>query len=123
VASSTLFEVKLFERLNQLFRFFDIEKAAKLLSLVNLMEEKFRFTSKLFVSKRRQLTQTMFEGVEVGRAVFVKLHKPRLFLRDHGVNLEFMLLEESFYLLISRSYSSPWDANTVAKRNRSPEDF
>jgi hypothetical protein len=80
VISSALFEVKLFERLNQLFRFFDIEKAPKLFSLVDLMEEEFRFTRKLIVSKRRQLTQTMLEGVEVGRAVFVKLHKPRLFL-------------------------------------------
>jgi hypothetical protein len=66
--------------LNQLFGIFGVEEAAELLSLVDLMEEKFRFASKLLVSKRRQLMQTMLESVEVGRAVFIKLHKPRLIL-------------------------------------------
>jgi hypothetical protein len=81
------------------------------------MEEEFRLTGKLLVSKRRQLAQAVLKSVEIRRAILIKLHKPRLVLRYYGVNLDFMLLKESFNLLVGRSYSSPWDTNTVAKRN------
>jgi hypothetical protein len=102
---------------NKLFGIFGVEEAAKLFSLIDLMEEKFRLAGKLLVSKRRQLAQVVLKSVEIRHTILIKLHKPRLILRDYGVNLDFMLLKESFNLLVGRSYSSHWDANTVAKRN------
>jgi hypothetical protein len=122
VVATALLQADWVETFNQLLRILGVEKAAKLFSLVDLMEEEFRFASKLLVSKRRELAQAVLKSVEIRRAVLVKLHKPRLILRDHSVNLEFMLLKQSFHLLVGRSYSSPWDTNTVAKRNRTPED-
>jgi hypothetical protein len=96
---------------------FGVKKAAELFGLIDLMEEEFRLASKFFVSKRRQLAQAVLKSVEIRRAILIKLYKPRLILRDYGVNLDFMLLKESFNFLVGQSYSSLWDTNTVAKRN------
>jgi hypothetical protein len=123
VVATALLQADWMETFNQLLRILGVEETTKLFGLVNLLKEEFRLACKFLVCKGRQLMQTMFESMEIRRAVFIKLHKPRLILWDNSVNLEFMLLKEELHLLVGRSYGSLWDSNTVAKKNRTPEDF
>jgi hypothetical protein len=122
VVAPTLFQINLVKAFDQLLRIFGVEEAAKLFSLVDLMKEKFGLASKLLVSKRRELTQTMLKCVEVWCAVFIKLHKPRTLFCDDSLYFEFVLLKEELHLLVFRSYSSSWDTKTITKRDCTSKD-